>query len=219
MRRQAMQKGGRMGHHHHFAEHGRGGPHGGHGRHRARRGAVRQAVLLLLDEQPMHGYELITELERRSEGRWRPSPGAMYPALSRMEERGLIISEDVDGKRRFSLTTDGRARVAELRDVQGDDAAAPWDDAGGTGHRGDLRRGVAELVGQVRQIGRFGTPEQIERAGTVLATAKRSLYEILAAEPTEPDEPAAQPAEPTGPTEAASESVEPEGDDGESPLD
>ena len=170
-------------HQHHFAEHERGGGHGERGRHRARRGAVRQAVLLLLDEESMHGYELITELERRSEGRWRPSPGAMYPALSRMEERGLIVSEEVDGKRRFSLTDDGRARVAELRDSQGDEATAPWDDAGGTGHRGDLRRGVAELVGQVRQIGRFGTPEQIERAGEVLGAAKRSLYEILATEP------------------------------------
>lgn len=175
-------------HHHHFAEHERGGRHGGHGRHRARRGAVRQAVLLLLDEQPMHGYELITELERRSEGRWRPSPGAMYPALSRMEERGLISSEEVDGKRRFSLTDDGRARAAEFRNSQGDDSVAPWEDAGGTGERGDLRRGVAELVGQVRQISRFGSPDQIERAGEVLASAKRSLYEILAAAPTESDD-------------------------------
>ncbi len=134
----------------------------------------------------MHGYELISEMSERSGGRWQPSPGTIYPALNRMEERGLIEAEDVDGKRRFSLTDDGRARAAELRDSR-DDGTAPWDDPG-TGRRGELRGRVAELVGQVRQIGRFGTPEQAEAAGKVLDDAKRQLYAILAAPPAESTE-------------------------------
>lgn len=181
-RRRSRRKGGRMGHRHeHFAPHSRGGRGGG--RHRARRGAAVEAALLLLDERPMHGYELIGEMSERSGGRWEPSPGTIYPALNRMEERGLIEAEETAGKRRFSLTAAGRQRAAELRDSRGDDAA-PWDEPG-TGRRGDLRGKVAELVGQARQIGRFGTPEQAEAAGKVLDDATRQLYAILATAPDE----------------------------------
>jgi DNA-binding PadR family transcriptional regulator len=165
--------------HIHHAHHGRGG------RHRARRGAVVNATLMLLDERPMHGYEIITELEERSDGRWRPSPGAIYPALGRMEERGLVESEEIDGKKQFRLTDAGRSRLAEYRDSR-DDGEAPWNETG-RGPRGDLRGHVAELVGQVRQIGRFGSAEQIEEAGEVLTDAKRRLYAILASEPTPND--------------------------------
>jgi DNA-binding PadR family transcriptional regulator len=167
---------------HSRGEHGRGR----HGRHRARRGAIIGAVLTLLDERPMHGYELITELEERSEGRWRPSPGTMYPALKRMSARGLIASEEVDGKRQFELTDAGREHLALHREEQGDNAAKPWDEQH-TGGRGDLRSSVAELIGQARQIGRFGSAEQIERARTVFDDAKRQLYAILAEPPSDND--------------------------------
>lgn len=172
---------------HHHAEHERGG-HGG-GRHRARRGAVRVAVLTLLDERPMHGYELITELETRSEGRWRPSPGAIYPALEKMEHHGAVISTEVDGKREYTLTDQGRRMLAEIRETQGDDAELPWNHTG-TGGRGELRRLMSELGGQVRQVARFGSPEQREAATAVLDDTKRTLYEILArpAASTPPDD-------------------------------
>jgi DNA-binding PadR family transcriptional regulator len=174
--------------HIHFAEHTRGGP-----RHRARRGAAALAVLTLLDERPMHGYELIGELDARSGGRWRPSSGTIYPALSKLEHRGLITSSEVDGKQQYSLTDDGRTVVAKMHRDRTDDEPAPWDDRP-TGSRGDLRGHLAELAGQARQIGRFGTAEQIERAGAVLNTAKRSLYAILAEEP-KADMPADVPAD------------------------
>lgn len=168
--------------HHHSSPHSRGG------RHRARRGAIVTATLLLLEERPMHGYEIITELESRSDGRWRPSPGTMYPALHRMEGRGLVEAGEIDGKKRFNLTDAGRERVAEYRSSTSDDDPAPWDDTG-HGGRGDLRGSVAELVGQARQIGRFGTAEQIEQAKEVFADATRKLYAILATEPaSEPDD-------------------------------
>jgi DNA-binding PadR family transcriptional regulator len=178
-------------HHHdhpHFAEHERGG------RHRARRGAVRVAILTLLDERPMHGYEIITELETRSEGRWRPSPGAIYPALEKMEAVGAVTSADVDGKRRFELTDDGRVMLAGMREKFGDDAPAPWRH-GPSGGRGELRRLMSEIGGQVRQLARFGTPEQREEATTVLGETKRRLYAILAQEPEQ--EQAADVDEPT----------------------
>lgn len=156
-----------------------GGRHGRGGRHRARRGAVVLAILTLLDEGPKHGYELINELDERSEGRWRPSPGSMYPALGRLEGRGLIEVEEIDGKKTYSLTEAGRRRLADLRSERGDDAPPPWNDHG-TGERGRLRREVSELVGQLRQIGRFGTAEQIDEAVAVLDDARSRLDDILA---------------------------------------
>jgi DNA-binding PadR family transcriptional regulator len=144
---------------------------------------VVDAALLLLDERPMHGYELLTELTDRSAGRWQPSPGTIYPALNRMIDEGLVEAEEVDGKRCFSLTDAGRARLAEYRETHDGEAEAPWDDPG-TGQRGDLRGRMAELVGQVRQIGRFGSAEQSQQAAAVLDDARRKLYAILAAEAT-----------------------------------
>ena len=163
----------RFGHH---SPHSRGG-----GRHRARRGAIVEAVLTLLDERPMHGYELITELETRSEGRWRPSAGTMYPALGRMEAKGLLVSDEVDGKKQFSLSDAGRERLGAMRAERNDDAPEPWEEHAGGG-RGDLRRRIQEIVGQARQIGRFGTPEQIAAAGEVLDDTRRRLYQVLAAD-------------------------------------
>ncbi len=134
--------------------------------------------MLVLADGPMHGYEIIAELDNRSEGSWRPSPGAMYPALSRMEEKGLIEGfEDEDGKRRYDLTDEGRERVAD-RDP---DAPLPWAEAVESGG-GELRSSFAELAGQARQIGRFGTDEQRMAALEVLAKAKKDLYKILASE-------------------------------------
>src|SRR5437868_13373165 len=81
---------------------GRGGP-------RARRGDVRAAVLALLAERPMHGYEMIKEIEQRSDGAWTPSAGSIYPTLQLLEDEGLIRGEESEGKRRFTLTEEGRA--------------------------------------------------------------------------------------------------------------
>jgi DNA-binding PadR family transcriptional regulator len=166
----------------HRGEHSRGGHGGGHGRHRARRGALLGAVLTLLNERPMHGYELITELEDRSEGQWRPSPGAMYPALKKMVMHELVTAEEVDGKRQFSLTDAGRERLAEIQAKRDDDDGEPWEQTG-TGGRGELRGSIAELIGQARQIGRFGTTDQIDQARGVFDDAKRKLYAILAEAP------------------------------------
>ena len=153
---------------------------------RARRGAVRDAVLVVLAERPMHGYELITELEARSSGRWRPSAGSIYPALTRMERDGLVAAEEVEGRKVFSLTASGR-EVGEALDVEGTDPTpARWRDAG-DGH-GALRSLPAEITGQARQLRRFGSAEQVERAAALLEDVKRELYAILASGSTPADE-------------------------------
>src|SRR4051812_49795903 len=85
----------------------------GHGRHRVRRGDVRSAILALLDDRPMHGYEMIQELEERTGGRWTPSAGSIYPTLQLLEDEGLVTAEEGDGKRGFSLTDSGKEAVPE----------------------------------------------------------------------------------------------------------
>ncbi len=162
----------------------RGGRHGGGRRQRARRGALRDGVITLLGERPMHGYELINELETRSDGRWRPSPGAIYPALHKLEHHGLITaSDDDDGTRTFTLTDDGQAMLTRLEAARAEGAPAPWDDAG-SGERGELRHLMSEIGGQLRQIGRFGSPEQLDATREILDDTKRRLYDVLAASGT-----------------------------------
>ena len=148
------------------------------GPQRVRRGAVRDAILVVLAERAMHGYELMTELEARSSGRWRPSPGSIYPALTRMERDGLLSAEEHDGKKAFSLTDRGR----EARDAVDLDDSDPLparprepDDVYEA-----LRALPPEIAGQARQLRRFGSPHQVERAATLLDEVKRRLYDLLA---------------------------------------
>jgi len=134
-------RGMRMRHMHRFGDDHRG--HGGHGRRRARRGSIRVSVLRLLNERPMHGYELIQEFEQRTGGRWRPSPGSVYPTLAQLEDEGLVTATDVEGRKRFELTDAGRTWLEEHQD---DEQTLPWEHPGG-GRTGELRRLSAEIVG------------------------------------------------------------------------
>ena len=92
---------------HGYGRHEMRGGHG-RGRHRVRRGDVRSAILALLDDRPMHGYEMIQELEERTGGRWTPSAGSIYPTLQLLEDEGLVTAEEVDGRKVYSLTDSGR---------------------------------------------------------------------------------------------------------------
>ena len=87
------------------------GPGGPRGRGRkARRGDIRTAALLLLAEEPRNGYQIMQEVEERSDGVWRPSPGSVYPALAQLEDEGLIRSEETDGRKLFNADR-RRARI------------------------------------------------------------------------------------------------------------
>ncbi len=161
---------------------GPGPGHHGRGRTRGRgggrRGNVRAALLALLTERPMHGYEMIKELDSRTGGVWSPSPGSVYPTLQLLEDEGLITSEEAGGRKRFTLTEAGRPEATEAA------ANAPWrefsEDAVNSGQ--DTREAVFGIMNALRQIGFEGTPEQWQRAVEVLAETKRKLYGILADE-------------------------------------
>ena len=168
--------------HGHRGGHRRGGMPGfGPRGRRARRGAVKAAVLVLLDEEPRNGYALIQEIEARSEGAWRPSPGSIYPALAMMEDEGLIRSVESDDQRAYELTDKGREQLAQ----RGEDAPAPWEPA--RSDQGDDTVELFKTMRQVymasRQITEAGTPEQIKQAEQALAQTRRTLYGLLAEDP------------------------------------
>ena len=161
---------------------GFGGPGGfgqgfGPGR-RAARGDVRAAILVLLVEKPSHGYQIIQELERRSEGAWRASPGSVYPTLQQLEDEGLVRAVEADGGRRvFELTDTGREEAAKLAA-----GPAPWAEAAGSvgGDHRDLRDQAFQLLAAVWQVSRAGDAAHIAEARTILREARRKLYLLLA---------------------------------------
>ncbi len=166
-----------------FGPFARGG--GPRGRWRkARRGDIRTAALLLLNEEPRNGYQIMEEVQERSGGVWRPSPGSVYPALQQLEDEGLIRSEEVDGRKQFVLTDAGRTLVAE-RDV---DRPAPWEQMGGEAgsEAHELGKLMREVASAFVQVMRTGSDGQMAKARDVLAGARRDLYRILADGEDEP---------------------------------
>jgi len=141
---------------------------------------VRAALLVLLAEEPRNGYQLMQAIEERSRGLWRPSPGAVYPALQQLEDEGLILAREDAGQRRFHLTDAGRRYVEENRAGLG----TPWDAAAES--VGDDVHALFHLARQsgaaVLQVARAGNPQQVARAAQILDETRRQLYRVLAEE-------------------------------------
>jgi DNA-binding PadR family transcriptional regulator len=159
---------------------GRGWPrHMRGGGPRARRGDIRAGILALLAEEPMHGYQIIQELESRSGGLWRPSPGSVYPTLQLLEDEGLVVREEGEGKRVFALTEEGRAKTAELLERMG---RHPWEEASaGADHPAFRLREAAFQVGAAAmQAAHAGSEQQVEKTVEILTDARRRIYALLA---------------------------------------
>jgi DNA-binding PadR family transcriptional regulator len=152
------------------------GRHFGRGGPRARRGDIRAATLALLAERPMHGYEMIKEIEERTGGLWRPSAGSIYPTLQLLEDEGLIGGEELEGKRRFSLTEEGRSRLDERT------GRLPWEEVTADADPDEirLRRSFLQLRAAVLQVARAGSEDEAERVGELLDETRRRVYAILA---------------------------------------
>jgi DNA-binding PadR family transcriptional regulator len=147
---------------------GRGRP--GHGT--VRRGEIRPLILAVLTRRPMHGYEVIQELEEQSGGRWRPSAGSVYPTLQQLADEGLVTSQEIDGRRTYTLTTEGQAAAAAAP------PRADWSVESGRGP--DLRRPALELARAALQVAAVGTPRARREAERVLVDARREMYRLLA---------------------------------------
>lgn len=152
---------------------------------KAARGDVRAAILALLREGPRNGYQIMSEIEERSGGAWRPSPGAVYPALQQLADEGLIVGAESAGRRTFSLTETGRRQVGEHPGM----ARPAWEAMAGTGAGPvpGLFAQAARLGGSIVQVAHAGTPGQVRAAEKLLEQTRRSMYQILASDlPAEP---------------------------------
>ena len=152
---------------------------------RGQRLNVRPALLALLLERPMHGYEMIQELEARTGGVWRPSPGSVYPTLQLLEDEDLITGEEGEGRRRFTLTDAGRAEAER----QGQ--RSPWEEvtAGVAPVAWNLRDAMGQIAQAFWSVANAGSEAQQARALEVLKDTRRQLYAILAeGDQPEPEE-------------------------------
>ncbi len=158
----------------------RGGPHRGGGPRGGRRsrGDVRAAILLLLEEQPRNGYGLMQEVEQRSSGAWRPSPGSVYPALAQLEDEGLIEPTDAEQGKAFALTPAGRQYVEDERGRLG----VPWEAAteGMPDGLHELRRAGGQLGVASMQVAHTGDPQLLAGARQILEDARKAMYRLLA---------------------------------------
>lgn len=154
------------------------GPRGHHRGGRARRGDVRQAILALLAEQPLNGYQIIQELADRTSGAWKPSPGAVYPSLNQLEDEGLVEQFDNAGQRAFRLTEAGQRAAKE--------AEKPWEAINAENAPRDpesartLWQSFGDLAMAVKTVTRSGNAAQVTAASALLADTKRKLFGILA---------------------------------------
>jgi DNA-binding PadR family transcriptional regulator len=163
-----------------------GGPPWARGGRRAGRGDIRAAILVLLAEKPSHGYQIIQELEARSGGAWRVSPGSVYPTLQQLEDEALVRIVAGETERRvYELTDAGKAEAERLRGER-----PPWDQVAGTVPNDllELRDLVIGLVAATWQVARAGDSGQVATAKDVLRDARKRLYMLLAGEPQSPSE-------------------------------
>ncbi|HLH57630.1 MAG TPA: PadR family transcriptional regulator [Streptosporangiaceae bacterium] len=181
---------------------GRPGPHWGPRpgfgpprRAKASRGDVRATILALLSEGPRTGYQIMSDIEERSGGAWRPSPGAVYPALAQLADEDLIVGEEADGKRTYSLTDAGREYVAQNPEM----ARGAWESMSepGPGELPGLFGEAARLGVAIMQMAHAGTPDQVREAERLLEQTRRRLYQFLAddAEDTDDEEQSGGPGE------------------------
>jgi DNA-binding PadR family transcriptional regulator len=137
-----------------------------------RRGEIRPLILTVLRQKPMHGYEVIQELEAQSGGRWRPSAGSVYPTLQQLADEGLVSSTEVDGRRTYTLTDEGRKTAEETG------TRSPWAESDDE-EQPDVMRLLAQLAAAVVQVRKIGSPRARSEATRVLTDARKQMYRLL----------------------------------------
>jgi DNA-binding PadR family transcriptional regulator len=163
---------------------------------RARRGDVRMAILAVLADGPLNGYQVIQEISDRTDGAWRPSPGSVYPTISQLEDEGLVGGDDERGRRTLALSDAGRAFLTDHEDevaqvwapFAGDSARDEGSSDGDSRDFANLKPELGRVMNAVWQIITTGTDEQRRSAIGVLVEARRSLYQILADHPGDADD-------------------------------
>lgn len=150
---------------------------------KVRRGDVRAAILDVLSQESMNGYQLIQQINERSGGAWKPSPGSVYPTVQQLEDEGLVLGVEKDGRRMLELTEAGRAYVAD----HPEEMAATWrafettdQERAAASGAGDLKPVIGQVMGAVWQVVVSGTDQQRAEAAEILGDTRRRLYGLLA---------------------------------------
>ena len=172
---------------------GHGGPFspGGEGGRFFGRGDMKFVLLELLQERPMHGYEMMKALEEKTGGFYTPSPGSIYPTLQMLEDGGMVSSAEVEGKKVYTITDAGRASLAEGQSAQKGFAGPPWMRWHGHGGRGSkpemqaLRSEVAETARLLAIAGRMSLqdPEKFTRLRSIIERTRSELNSLIYDEP------------------------------------
>ena len=147
-------------------------------------GEVRLALLSMLGETAMHGYELMRRLEERSGGVYRASAGTIYPTLQQLEDEGLVSSEMQDGKKTYRLTDAGRRELERYQEAVETiwRRARRWQD-----WRSAFDPDAAEIRGPAERLikeafravaGEFATHQRLERVREILLRALREIEEL-----------------------------------------
>lgn len=139
------------------------------------RGDIRGLLLGGLLDGPAHGYELMRRLEESSGGSWSPSPGSVYPTLQLLQDEGLLTVALDSGKKIYTLTASGRtaatAAAAQPR---------PWETVETAAGRYPLRDITHAVHAAAKQVGMVGSPDQVDRAITIMRSTRQQLYALLA---------------------------------------
>lgn len=153
-----------------------GGGFGPRGRSRARRGDVRLVLLALLGEKESNGYGLISSMGERTDGRWRPSPGSVYPTLQQLVDEGLVETRAAERGDAYALTDEGRAYVEQNAEA----IQTAWGELPGGGEEDAFHTAFFKLMKAAKQFGSDATPEQRAQAAEEMDALRRSLYGKLA---------------------------------------
>ena len=152
---------------------------GWHGGHRTRRGDMKPTILRILQEQPMYGYEIITKLEEKSHGMWRPSAGSIYPNLQLFEEQDLVTSRLENGKRIYALTDKGK----ELAEKAEAEHKARWEEkVDNFKNFKEIKFIIFETMGILKQLASQNSDSINEKVKKILTDTKEKLASLVDSE-------------------------------------
>ena len=145
---------------------------------RARRGDVRLAILSVIAdaarrEEPINGYQVIQQIAERSDGAWRPSPGSVYPTLQMLEEGGFVTSEEIEGKKVYTITEAGLKLLEERGESK-------FEETPGMKQAWEIRESIAKLGMAVFDGVRGSDPETVKKISEILNKARKEVYSVLA---------------------------------------
>lgn len=148
------------GHHGHWSR--RAESRGGRGGRYFEHGALKIIALALIAEKPRNGYEIIKAVAEKTHGAYEPSPGVVYPTLNLLEESGQIRATEIDGKKVFEITDEGRAQLDANKKIleSFEERFSGESPREGRPHRSEVRRAMGRLVNALRVKFNEGVSEQ-----------------------------------------------------------